>query len=431
MHSTPAPPPRAILMRRTRRIMVFGLLLSTLGNNTVEYGFNALTAAGVVSVGALLTLSALRRLSAFAFPVIAKLMGKHSPDKVLIACDSTETVLSALALTITLLAPHQAIWAVYAYTLIDLLILAFTDIAEEFYGAHFAQINEDTAMAFNASLSTIQAIVNFVVAGLAGSLLAGVSIPTLLAVNTALSLKAALFRARARHTYPVPPPTTINASQFAATGHKEPLRQFLHDLFTSGPASPLVSLAIAFAGTMSGELFILWAANHGPAVPLPGTDNTAYTGMGLVLTVFGLGAAFGPQAGKWLRQAGETAPILRTAALFSAALTGALATGILTDTILPPLIPVFIFLNAAASRARAVVLETHRQTYFRGAQFARIMSWSFTFSAAGTLLGLLVGYLLGQAYNPVPCLLISTALWLAIAPIVSSRRSGTKSSVAR
>ena len=208
--------------------MVFGLLLSTLGNNTVEYGFNALTAAGVVSVGALLTLSALRRLSAFAFPVIAKLMGKHSPDKVLIACDSTETVLSALALTITLLAPHQAIWAVYAYTLIDLLILAFTDIAEEFYGAHFAQINEDTAMAFNASLSTIQAIVNFVVAGLAGSLLAGVSIPTLLAVNTALSLTAALFRARARHTYPVPPPTTINASQFAATGHKEPLRQFLH-----------------------------------------------------------------------------------------------------------------------------------------------------------------------------------------------------------
>ena len=77
--------------------MVFGLLLSTLGNNTVEYGFNALTAAGVVSVGALLTLSALRRLSAFAFPVIAKLMGKHSPDKVLIACDSTETVLSVLA----------------------------------------------------------------------------------------------------------------------------------------------------------------------------------------------------------------------------------------------------------------------------------------------------------------------------------------------
>ena len=100
-------------------------------------------------------------------------MGKHSPDKVLIACDSTETVLSALALTITLLAPHQAIWAVYAYTLIDLLILSFTDIAEEFYGAHFAQINEDTAMAFNASLSTIQATVNFVVAGIAGSLLAG------------------------------------------------------------------------------------------------------------------------------------------------------------------------------------------------------------------------------------------------------------------
>ena len=402
--------------------MVFGLLLSTLGNNTVEYGFNALTAAGVVSVGAFLTLSVLRRLSAFAFPVIAKLMGKHSPDKVLIACDSTETVLSVLAFTITLLAPHQAIWAVYAYTLIDLLILAFTDIAEEFYGAHFAQINEDTAMAFNASLSTIQAIVNFVVAGLAGSLLAGVSIPTLLAVNTALSLTAALFRARARHTYPVPPPTTINASQFAATGHKEPLRQFLHDLFTSGPASPLVSLAIAFAGTMSGELFILWAANHGPAVPLPGTDNTAYAGMGLVLTVFGLGAAFGPQAG-------ETAPILRTAALFSAALTGALATGILTDTILPPLIPVFVFLNAAASRARAVVLETHRQAYFRGAQFARIMSWSFTFSAAGTLLGLLVGYLLGQAYNPVPCLLIGTALWLAIAPIVSSRRGGLRNSV--
>mgnify|MGYP001722618395 CR=1 FL=1 len=422
MHSTPAPPPRAILIRRTRRIMVFGLLLSTLGNNTVEYGFNALTAAGVVSVGAFLTLSVLRRLSAFAFPVIAKLMGKHSPDKVLIACDSTETVLSVLAFTITLLAPHQAIWAVYAYTLIDLLILAFTDIAEEFYGAHFAQINEDTAMAFNASLSTIQAIVNFVVAGLAGSLLAGVSIPTLLAVNTALSLTAALFRARARHTYPVPPPTTINASQFAATGHKEPLRQFLHDLFTSGPASPLVSLAIAFAGTMSGELFILWAANHGPAVPLPGTDNTAYAGMGLVLTVFGLGAAFGPQAG-------ETAPILRTAALFSAALTGALATGILTDTILPPLIPVFVFLNAAASRARAVVLETHRQAYFRGAQFARIMSWSFTFSAAGTLLGLLVGYLLGQAYNPVPCLLIGTALWLAIAPIVSSRRGGLRNSV--
>lgn len=416
--------PAKHLFAKVRRAMIAGLVLSTLGNRVVEYGFQALTAADVVPVLALVVISSLGHAVVFFYPLYAKILGRFSPDKALAATDAAEGAFSVLTCLWIIVFPQQAVHAVIIYLLIDLLLAPVTDIAEEYYGAHFAQVDEDTALAFNASLYSMLAISGFIVGGLAGSFLAGLSILVLMAANTVLSFAGAGLRYTARHLYPVPPPDEVEAEDYSALGQQVPLKQFMHDMLRSGPASPLISAALALTGTMTGELFLLWVASQGVAgVHIPGVGAGAFTGMGLTLAVFGVGAAIGPHIGKYLKRFTHTEYTLRLLAVLSVVITGALALWIGVGTVPAAVLLLFTLLIAALSRARMIVLDTHRQAYFKGKQFARIMSWSFAFSAVGTVAGLQVGYWLNQANNPVPCLIIGTILWVVITPVVSSTRT--------
>ena len=79
----------------------------------------------------------------------------------------------------------------------------------------------------------------------------------------------------------------------------------------------------------------------------------------------------------------------------------------------------FVLAITILNRARMVVLETFRQAEFKGTRFVRIMSWSYSFGALGTILGLQIGYWLHLSTQPVACLFIGGILWVFIGVIVN------------
>ena len=262
---------------RARRLMVVGLVVTVLGNRLIDGGFEALTAAGTIAVTTLVAVSSLSTVSVMAFPAYARWLKKFSPDTALITVDLLEALLSLVAIFVTLAAPQYATAAVVAYVLIDLFLAPVSDIAEEFYGAKLAEYGEDEALAFNSSLYALLGLLGLVVASPLGAVLSGLSTVVLLAANVILSLAGAAFRAYARSRAPMPPAIDADDEEFAMTGERLPWRQFVHDLLASGPASPLLSLALDLVGELTGRLLFLWVAARAAMEP--------HAAMGTVLAV--------------------------------------------------------------------------------------------------------------------------------------------------
>ena len=401
---------------KARRLMIIGLIASVFGNYVVNAGFSAFAASGTIAVSALVALKTIEQIIVFTFPFYARIIGKISPDKALITVDLCEAAMSAIALAVTFLQPQLAIGCLFAYVLIDALIAPVSDIADEFYGAAIANVDEKAALAFNATLYSWLAFIGFVIGGPLGSFFASVSIEALLLTNLVLSLCGAGLRLFARTTFAAEPILDVDDDEYAVTGSRLPVKEFFKDLFASGPASPLLSLIIRIASAMTGELFLLWVAGVSAE---RASHLGAFTGMGLVLAVFGVGAMLGPTAGRWLRRVGSAKTVLLASALVSGAIL--LLFGLFELTVGSSFILALGFVLAITilNRARMVVLETFRQAEFKGTRFVRIMSWSYSFGALGTILGLQIGYWLHLSTQPVACLFIGGILWVFIGVIVN------------
>lgn len=384
----------------------------------MDGGVDSLTAATVIPVAWLVWATTVGKLIEFALPLYAKLLQRWSPDKALIAEDAAEAILGLGALGIIVFAPDLQIPVLLAYLFLLLFLYPISDIADEFYGAKLAEISENDALAFNASLYMWLGIVGFIFAVPAGALLAGLSIQVLIVANIVLTMVGICFRLYARSNSPMGPLIDADADDFAVVGSPQPLKQFLHDLFRSGPASPAVSFLLQIIGALSGHLILIWAAT---------TSNIAPTSsMAIVLLVFGVGTAVGPVLSRIFAKRMPTPRLLKIAALLSSA--NILWFAILIVTVGTPSFPIiliFIFLNVLLNRFRLVVLETHRQTYFKGSQYARVMSWSYAFGAAGTLIGIQLAFALGAQKQPLNSLLVALTIWIVIALVVRSRLTPT------
>lgn len=156
---------------KARRLMIIGLIASVFGNYVVEAGFSAFTASGTIAVSSLVLLKTIEQIIVFAFPLYARIVGKFSPDKALITVDLTEAGMSALALCLTVIKPEFTIGCLFLYMLLDALVAPVSDLADEFYGAALAEIDEKAALAFNATLYSALAFLGFVVGGPLGSFL--------------------------------------------------------------------------------------------------------------------------------------------------------------------------------------------------------------------------------------------------------------------
>lgn len=397
---------------KARRLMVIGLVISVLGNRVIDGALDGMTAAGVVSVGVLVVISSLGQISVFSFPLYARFLKKKSPDLALIAVDIIEALLSAIAMMVSVIYPEQATNAVIAFVVIDLFLSPISDIADEFYGAKLAEAGEDEALAFNASLYSLLGLLGLVIASPLGAVLSGFSVSVLLFSNIILSLFGAAFRSVARRSAPVGPLQNIDDDEYSAMGERIALKQFIRDMFRSGPASPLLSLILQVIGALTGQLLFLWVAGLNSQDP--------HYSMALVLSTFGIGATVGPILGRWLRRRWSTKVVLRVTAFASLCNVLVLLVSILLhhSGFISGLL--FVLVNVSLNKARVVVLETHRQVFFKGSQFARIMSWSYSFGAVGTILGLQIGFWLNLVSNPVAPLCIAVVLWIVVAIVVTS-----------
>lgn len=396
------------LIRRARRLMTAELLLSVMGNRLVEGGYDGLAAAGFIGAGTVVAVSTLGQLTVLLFPLYARFLRHWSPNTALIAADSSEMVLSGIAIAGMLAMPDQAHLWVLGYVVLDLLIAPVTDIAEEFYGSGLAALSDGDALAFNANLNSMLAFLGFVVLAPLGARLAGVSMLWLMLGNVVLSGISVVSRVRSRQMLTLPAPgEEVDSGDYSMLGQRAPMQQFVKDLLRSGPASPLMSLFIQIAGGLTGQLLMLWAASL--------EASSGFESMSIVLMVFGLAATAGPQLGRWLARRTSSQYVINISAMVSLGLLLALALGVWRGWVSFPIALAVIFCNVLVGRARLTVLSTHRQVWFSGRQFERIMSWSYAFGGLGTIIGLQLGYLLGVTTYPLYALLVAAVIWALIA----------------
>lgn len=395
--------------------MSLGLLLTVMGNRIVEGGFDGYAAASLISVPIVVLVGSLGELVVLLFPLYARLLRNISPNNALIGADALEVVLSALAVVGVLCFSQQAhIW-VLGYVLIDLFIAPVSDIADEFYGEGIASHSQDDALAFNASVDSLLAFFGFVVLAPLGATLAGVSTVTLLLVNCALSAASVGMRFQSRQDFQIPPPKDADTEEFSVLGETTPIAQFLHDLLTSGPASPLVTFFLQVSGALTGQLLFIWVARQ--------SHWDTYQSMSAVLIVFGLAATVGPQLGRLAAKRFSTAAILRLASVASFLLTAGFALLVYRGFNAFAACLLFVFITVILKRLRLTVLNTHRQVFFSGKQFSRIMSWSYSFGALGTLAGLQLGYFVGITTAPFTALVCSAVIWLGVSFINVSQHT--------
>lgn len=403
--------PRALT--RARRLMALGLVVSVLGDRVVAGGTDGLIVAGSIPVIWIALSTTVGEAVVFAFPAYARVLKRFSPDWALVFEDLAEAVFALLAIVAMLIAPSLGVGPLLAYLLILMILSPISDISDEFYGAKLAQVDERAALAYNSSVSAALAIGGFVIAVPAGSLIASQSVIAILVTNIVLSLVGAFVRARISREVHVGRAIHEDASDFEATGASLKRRQFFHDLFASGPASPLVSFLLGVIGALTGHLVLIWAAGLVPASPFIATS--------LIFFIFGVSAATGPLLAVRFRDVFRTETALLITAVASVGnilwFVGYIwisGEGSLVAAI------VFIVINVTVGRLRGTVLDTHRQRFFKGTQYARIMSWSFAFGGAGTLIGIWLAYIVGVPVNPFWGLLIAAVLWVAPAVLVIS-----------
>lgn len=402
-------------LARARTLMIAGLVISVLGNRLLDGTFNGLTAAGMVAAFALVAMESLSEIVVFTFPLYAKFLKRFSPDTAMITSDLTEVVASSIAIAVILAKPSWTVGTLIVYLIFTTLLLPVTDIAEEFYGAKVAEVDPQANLRFNAHLHSLLAFTGLVIASPLGALLAGVSVPLVLAINLLLSLLGAGVRSRARQKYPMDPVANASIEDFEMLGTSMRVKQFVRDLFASGPTSPLIELGLSLVSSLTGTLMLIWVARQ---ASIPTTDA-----MAIIIAIFGVSATIGPQIGRFIGERLGTKTSLRLTAALSVANMAILLIVVYLGHASFVWGCFFVFFNGLLSRARMVILQSHRQMFFRGEQYTRIMSWSYSFGAVGTIIGLNLGYLVGLPEDPRAVLVIGITMWLILYPFVTSSRN--------
>jgi len=374
--------------------MTAGLIVSIMGTRLIEGGSDGSVALGVLPLIWVAALTTFGELLSFASPLMARWAGRYSPAKVLVWSDFAEAMLSAAALLLILVLPESTVPVLVVYLLAAAIFPALTDVVEEFYGQQLAQADVDQAMTFNATIYSVLAFVGIVLAMPLGSLVAGLSIALLIALNAVLSLGGTAFRLVSARTVVTPPVSEQDIDDFGGLGERMRLRDFVRDLFATGPASPVVGLVTQIGATAAGIFVYLWIASRMPLDPA--------AGLALVIASFGLGATAGPWIGQRLH---KRIPLTRALeSVYTVTIAGLILLAV-TLPILPDpaawLVGLLFALGIGiASRARGVLTVTLRQQDFRGERFSRVMSWSFALTALGAIIGSWLGVALRIDQHP-------------------------------
>lgn len=165
---------------------------------------DGLVVAGAIPVIWIAISTTLGEAVIFTFPIYARFLKRFSPDWILVLEDLAEALFALLAVLVMAAFPNLDLWPFLAYLLVLMFLTHISDIADEFYGAKLAQVDEKAALAYNASISAFLSIAGFVVAVPLGSIIASQSAAAVLLVNVVLSLVGAATRlsvSRAVHVW--------------------------------------------------------------------------------------------------------------------------------------------------------------------------------------------------------------------------------------
>ncbi|WP_295835744.1 MFS transporter [uncultured Microbacterium sp.] len=399
--------------------MTIGLVISVIGTRTIEGGSDGAVAGGLLPVFWVAALVTVGELISFSSPLIAASAARFSPAKVLVSADFAEAALSTVAVLLLVLWPGGTVPILVTYLLVAAIFPAVGDVVEEFYGQQLAQVDVHEALTFNASIYSALAFVGIVVAMPFGSILSGVSIVMLIGANAVFSWLGASFRIVSARTVITPPLLSQDPEEFDALGSRMPVREFLHDLWRSGFASPLYSLIEQMGATLSGVFVYLAIARQS------GFDPSV--ALAVVIATFGAGATIGPWIGKAMAARlnpralliGVTASTVVMLTLFALAMT------LIGGQWFWWIGLAYALLLGVASRVREVVITTLRQREYRGKRFSRIMSWSFSATALGAIVGSWIAVAIRAVESPSAAILSAAALLLIAALIASMNRPKT------
>ncbi|GAA2175136.1 hypothetical protein GCM10009846_23840 [Agrococcus versicolor] len=396
-----------VALRRARRWMTAGLVVSIVGTRVVEGGSDGAVAADVLPVVWLAVFATAGQGVGFLAPVAARVLGRWNPSTVLVLSDVVEATLSVLALGALVLLPGAEVAIIAVYLLASAVFPAVTDVVEELYAQQIAQMDVGEALTFNASVYSVLGFIGLVLAMPLGAFLAGQSFVVLVGANAVLSAIGAAFRSVSSRAVLTPPVLEQDLDDFGVLGARVSARAFFGGMAAAGPASPLLGAAMQAGATVAGIFLYLWVASRMPFSPS--------TALGLVIVVFGVGATIGPWLAPLLRRLLSDRASLSVTYLYGCVL---LAAGIVVVVVVPgaqvwPLTLILVLLMALFSRSRSVLTATMRQRHYRGARFASVMGWGFALTALGDVVGSWTGVALRLDEHPAWALGLYLAASLA------------------
>lgn len=395
----------ARLVRTSRTSMLIGWTLSAAGSEVVLGASPALVVAAALPAVWVADYSTLEGVEGMLSPLMVRLLGGVGPGRVLVACETYDVALLAVALAaLALGAPVGAVLA--SYLILSSPVPLVLDVAEEIYGAEMTAIDPETSFAFTSHLHSLTALISRVVSLPLGALLTFVSPPAVLAVNLVLSLGAITLRLRGMRAE-----ERAVGLVGAAVGEAEGMED--EPLFASSIAAlrhllrrPLVSpvsiLARSVAMSMAGGYVLI---NVGTA-----RGHNAYT---VVLVAMGLGATTGPQLARLARGRFGTVPSLTAVLVVAAA--GLAGSALLLPTTLFWAGAALLVTAETCSWSLGTLLIGGRQIALKGQQFLDATAWAQGAGALGGVLGSWAALALGTTTNPRPALLIAAAVYAALA----------------
>lgn len=317
-------------------------------------------------------------------------------------------------MAVLLLWPGATVPVLVTYLLCAAIFPAVGDVVEEFYGQQLAQADVNEALTFNASIYSILAFVGLVIAMPFGSILSGLSIVALISANALFSWLGAAFRLVSARTVVTVPARDQDADEFDAFGERMKIREFFRDLWGSGFASPLYSFIEQVGATIGGVFVYVAIAKSSGIEPT--------IGLAVVVALFGIGATTGPWIGKALSVRFNPRALLIALVSGTVVLLAVFALVIaVTDGQVSWWVGVaYALIVGIASRARVVVITTLRQREYRGSRFARIMSWSFSATALGAIVGSWIAVTIRAVDHPAVAI-ICAAGFLAVAVVLAFR----------
>lgn len=411
-----------VTLVRARRWMTVGLVVSILGTRTIEGGSDGLVAISVLPVAWVAILTSTGEMISFASPLLASIFRRFSPAKVLVSSDLAEALISGAALLMMFVFPGLTVPILIVYLLIAAVFPAVTDVVEEFYGQQLAQLQTTQALAFNTSVYSALAFVGLVIAMPFGSVLAGLSVPTLIGANLVLSALGTIFRLVSAKTVVTSPLTKKDVVEESALGERMPIADFISDMWRTGVTSPLSGFLTQVGATIGGVFVYLAFAQMAPF--------SSATAFAITVASFGLGATVGPWVGRYLSNHFELRAL--SIALLSATGIFALFAAAATLWLAAPstwwLGALYAFLLGILARARAVAVTTLRQTRYQGTRFARVMSWTFATTAAGAIVGSWVAVWSHSSEHPsIALVLFAAFVFLSVLSGLSDGRWRTAS----